>query len=446
MMGEAIAQKEEADSPLRGVTNDRNFIVGGVLIQTERSIRHQSRHGRFAHLYNTEESLPSNLSQIPYGRDPVFLVHSMLYDIYNALRMEQYYDTQSSKTSPSGLPYGFEPSEIPSKLGTHFVYIDIQFDRMTAAKLMEYLKEGQFLDEATDSITLRFVTYNPQFPSTIMTVNEMKCVWNQEIDCNFKVDALPDTYSKTRWLSLLAVSILTLLYGVYFTGHIFHHCYSNRLKMHPTILLLERGWKGFVKRHWEDALTAMFLSLALFSSILLLRYEISDLGSDLRFEIYDSCHFEGANWLLHKRVDIEGKFFEFNLKAFSSEIGNEERWKLPDDANDIHRMADFFESISKYRYLASIQSITQTFAIMALILRLFSMAFTLPRVSIIAQTFYRSALPLLYFMVPFVIMIVGFAVMGTLCFGYRVESLSSFSVSIQTLMDFTFFGEGKISS
>ena len=41
-------------------------------------------------------------------------------------------------------------------------------------------------------------------------------------------------------------------------------------------------------------------------SAALVSYEVSDLGPRLRFDVYDSSHFDGAHWLLRKREDAQG--------------------------------------------------------------------------------------------------------------------------------------------
>ena len=127
---------------------------------------------------------------------------------------------------------------------------------------------------------------------------------------------------------------------------------------------------------------------------------------------------------------------------FLAETETGERWMLPENATDIHRLADFLEDMSQYRRLASVSSILQTCAIVAVILRLLCLASKHPRVSLITSTLRGSILPMLYFMVPFALVMINFAVMGTVCFGHRVKSLSSFSKAMETVLEFTFFGGG----
>eukprot|EP00210_Caulerpa_lentillifera_P003837 g3665.t1 len=180
---------------LRGATNHKNYIVGGTVIQTDRRNKEHICYGRFAPLDNYCYAIPvhkKDMSKIPYGRDPVFLVDSSLYDEKSAVRGGIYYDMESQDISPTGIPYGFFNSEVPDKLGTHFVYLDIQFGRTTAVEMLQYLQEGRFMDSVTNTVAVRFVTYNPQFPLTVLGVNEIKCHWETDIRCEHKIDALPD--------------------------------------------------------------------------------------------------------------------------------------------------------------------------------------------------------------------------------------------------------------
>ena len=68
------------ETMLRGATNHRNFIIGGVVVQTERSTKKHICYDRFAHLIEYCYAIPlheQDMSRIPYGRDPVFLVDSV---------------------------------------------------------------------------------------------------------------------------------------------------------------------------------------------------------------------------------------------------------------------------------------------------------------------------------------------------------------------------------
>lgn len=118
------------------------------------------------------------------------------------------------------------------------------------------------------------------------------------------------------------------------------------------------------------------------------------------------------------------------------------RWSLPSDITDIVRLSGFLESMDTYRHLASVNSVFQTLALMGLIIRLLSLASVVPKVSIITSTLSGCIEPLVYFMIPFLLLLTCFAFMGSSCFGYRVKTLSSFSAAFLTLMEFTFFGGG----
>jgi len=232
------AQPMETETALRGATNHRNYIVGGTVIQTERRNENHICYGRFAQLDNYCYAIPlyeEEMSRIPYGRDPVFLVDSSLYDEKSALRAGMYYDVDSQDISPSGVPYGFFTSEVPEKLGTHFVYLDIQFGRTTAAKMLQYLRDGRFMDSITDTVTVRFVTYNPQFPLTLLGVNEIKCRWETEVKCEYKIDALPDvewtgtTPAAKRMVALVCGTLLlTVLYWIVLLHNISKTIASNK--------------------------------------------------------------------------------------------------------------------------------------------------------------------------------------------------------------------------
>ena len=214
------AEAMSMETMLRGATNSRNFIVGGIVIQTERSTKRHVCYGRFARLIEYCYSVPVHevdRSTTPYGRDPVFLTDSVLFNEDAAMRTAKYYDTDKpSETSASGIPYAFQPSEERVKMGTHYVYVDTQFDRATVTKLLQYLTEGRFLDASTDSVVVRFITYNPQSLPTILAVNEVRCTWGQSIECRHMIDALPDIqWSQSP--TAAATAVVALLVAMYWT-------------------------------------------------------------------------------------------------------------------------------------------------------------------------------------------------------------------------------------
>ena len=110
-------------------------------------------------------------------------------------------------------------------MGTHYVYVDTQFDRTTATKLLQYLTEGRFLDASTDSVVVRFVTYNPQSSPTILAVNEVRCIWGQSIECKHMIDALPDI----QWtqLSTTATTVVVALLVIMYWTTILHDISSG---------------------------------------------------------------------------------------------------------------------------------------------------------------------------------------------------------------------------
>lgn len=57
-----------------------------------------------------------------------------------------------------------------------------------------------------------------------------------------------------------------------------------------------------MRRHFSDIFVALALTISTIVTIVLVSYEVSDLGEKLRFDVYDSSHFTGAHWLLHKRL------------------------------------------------------------------------------------------------------------------------------------------------
>jgi hypothetical protein len=67
---------------------------------------------------------------------------------------------KSGRMRAGGVPFGFTHREVPGYDKGFPVFLDIAATRGATANLVQYLKEGLFIDPLTRSISAQAVTYN----------------------------------------------------------------------------------------------------------------------------------------------------------------------------------------------------------------------------------------------------------------------------------------------
>jgi len=143
-----------------------NRIVGGVLLMQERYQRGEcSNSSRFPGFSSC--CATGKLSKDPFGADPVFLKNSTLNTdplIYDSKQL--YYNlSDPSQVSPLELPYGFrhfESRELEIMSGFP-VYLDVNLGNARAKQMLNYMREGFFLDSESSKLNVFVVTYNADF-------------------------------------------------------------------------------------------------------------------------------------------------------------------------------------------------------------------------------------------------------------------------------------------
>ena len=94
---------------------------------------------------------------------PIFLSPCSLSPLYNAaLNKSDYYDNASEISPNSGLPYGFFPQPMEGLQDGYPVLVSASVSLKRALQTLQYIQYGGFLNrEATDSLKLQMVLYNP---------------------------------------------------------------------------------------------------------------------------------------------------------------------------------------------------------------------------------------------------------------------------------------------
>lgn len=157
------AQRQQAVSAsVAGATSslsaDSSFVVGRL---EEERIRAQQRacEGRFSSL--AWACRVRGLDSAPFGRDPVFMPGSSLFD--PTVDASLFYNTSrgSPEVNPNGLPFGFFSSPLRGFPTGYAVFLDIAATEARALETLQFLGDGGFLDENTLGLSVEMVAYNP---------------------------------------------------------------------------------------------------------------------------------------------------------------------------------------------------------------------------------------------------------------------------------------------
>jgi hypothetical protein len=166
------------DSALDRFFGRNNIIIGGILIDQTRykvddcTVEEETIFGPLAsdvvekrkQLYS--KKCLGGVEKTPYGSDGVFVTGSSIYDnsVATSPRFKQQLYPEISKgdatrekaVNVGGVPYAFHSDD----QGRYPVFFDINNNAKRAAKLLEYMKTGHYIDFQTNQVNVQFMTYN----------------------------------------------------------------------------------------------------------------------------------------------------------------------------------------------------------------------------------------------------------------------------------------------
>ena len=170
-------------SPNRAVTEGNN-LIGSILI-TQRRSKSVPCHAEASEcdsdcnrtlsqlgpLYQNTQCRGTEYDSAPFGIDPVFLPSSKLFN--GKLSKELFYKADDI-TSPSGVPPGFFSSvystgsalpEMPfanpeDGVPLYRLYLDARLNSAGVHRAIDYMREGNFITNVTESVNVEFGTFN----------------------------------------------------------------------------------------------------------------------------------------------------------------------------------------------------------------------------------------------------------------------------------------------
>jgi hypothetical protein len=360
-----------------------------------------SPHARFKDLANRCPS-ESQVMKDPYGFDAQFLSASKLYNKFVVSEKNDIFP-DSTKLSPSGIPYGFHYIDMSAKKGGYPIFFDINIDKTKALDYITFLEDGGYLDEASGTLKMYMLTYNAYagvFGAMIVTF-EFTSTGFINIETNVQSAAVqPYRYD---------IDVIRLGMEILFVG-----CVAIN-----ALLEFKELFSGFT---WDDPLEVFdyfqevwnyldVLNIGLLtSSILSWFVYVTTIAPNfkplMRYELY-------APYRLQSNPSIQANWFEAKQ----------------DKMKNLISIFDELEGITAWQS-AYIGVNGISFIIM--IFRTLKMMNFQPRVGLVTRTLEAAAGDLVHFVIVFGIITVGYAVIGHVNFGHAIEEFSTPGASLNT--------------
>eukprot|EP00798_Chlamydomonas_sp_ICE-L_P019373 gene19373-26022_t len=409
-----------------------------------------------------------------YGIDPVFLRSSKLYDpsLFNQYNL--YYNTSnSSEVGPNGVPLGFKWRNMKGYGNGFPVLFENRMIEEQAANVMQYLMDGNYLDDKTKGLTAEILSYNRELHVLGYARGNFKWMLDESIQVFWEflglpaLDYLKDSDStlqanfKVFGKELVPLWIFIGFFTLYTIWHLFDSIkYYGRVEASHHVgaeWSLKRGLGALPtdsKLVYDLILVSAMVAGGIVWSLYMGKFA-TEFEARYTYNVYDSVTGR-ANWLLPIRKDAvaiqETATIESlqtgSLTATTAGIDNElldslhipapwsagmaGRYLLPeaDDPN----MDDLSEVMSMAHTLAwyyTTCGIIQAFVIIMLILRLISSFSFQQRLGIIGDTLIRAMPLLFHIFLLFLFVLLMFAVAAYVMLGWRRVGVATYMEAIQ---------------
>ncbi|EKX32346.1 hypothetical protein GUITHDRAFT_121487 [Guillardia theta CCMP2712] len=449
-----------------------NRMVGALVVSQKRMqslptcVDHIQDPGLHNYTLLAQSSIncPSTSAQesTPFGFDPTFMPSSSLYN--GELRADRFYgdSERHSFVDDSGqevisYPYGFFPHRYdsnhldlnmdgeltPDELardvnGSDFskspavvvsleadnfkVYFDERLSRKQALDMLTSLQDGKFIDFQTKQVSVELMTYNAV--RNILSYCQVTFTWDVggKIPWEYKITTVGVDKIKhpSTWQLLLMLAILLALVinvGMEVTD-ILHHLRKFSASSYFTDPFNLIDWLHFA-----------FL-VGSVVSWLLLHSKARAFSLKVGYPIL----FYGPEYGSSRRVSSassQGSAANFESPIAVTSFAKARRLRTNNQAE-----YDFLLLLDSVKAMASAEDMYAFFAGMSIVLFVFRMLKSLDfqeRMGMVTRTIGRASSDLFHFLLLFMIVFVGYAIVGVFLFGHQYEGMSNLSGSFKSL-------------
>mmetsp|Transcript_39231 Transcript_39231/g.47511 ORF Transcript_39231/g.47511 Transcript_39231/m.47511 type:complete len:1596 (-) Transcript_39231:688-5475(-) len=450
---------DEARQRLIGINNK---VVAGMLMYSTRNKFDKCNNTRFEKIESKcITGLATDLQG--FGVDPVFKLLTPLYDADLAYpeTMTQYYDcnleTTATYTEDNPYPYctelyntqlrpyGFFQWDLQGYEDGFPVFFDINLSELRAAQWFDYVKHGHYIDDSeTRDLQVQMVTYNAELRTFANIKITFEFLTAGKIEISHSIQAIRvELYETTNDLIRMAMEIILACLSV------------AALIIELTELVDSHKKYGTVKAYFRSAWNYLdLLSIAIMIACCITWWTFV-----LKFaDPFKTSELPGGRLNVYGDLDAKARYLRL-----SEDIENPNNCPVdpttgvpslinpdtgePSDCeftrvrgNQMDEMSNMFAKMEKLgTTLSSYMTLSGINIIMMIVRSLKLMDFQ-PRLGIVTKTLTLAASDILHFMVVFGVVFMGYVMMGTLVFGYKIEAFSSLEKSVRTCFE-TLLGE-----
>jgi len=428
-----------------------NRIVAGMLLYSTRYQLGNCTNTRFPQIEN--RCIKKQDEGVSYGVDPVFKLGTNLYDpdLNHLETMTRYYNC-SELAAPTYdeaniypyckelyntklVPYGFHSIRLSEQYTKGFpVFFDINLSYERAQDFYLYVEEGHYIEESeTRDVRVQLVTYNAE----LLTFANIKIVFNftesGKIEIVHSIQAVRvELYVHTGDFVRAGMEVLLAIGSVVALALELLELFESKQKYGTVKAYFRSGW------NYVDlvSITIQIICMVMWGLFVLVHaetFEISDKPGG-RYDVYHDPDNSKANFLR-----LYGNCYSYlppgedeavNAACDENIVRGESIKNL---ASMLLAMEKCGNTLSEYMTLSGIN-------IILMIARSLKLMDFQPRLGIVTKTLALAASDILHFMVVFGVVFMGYVMMGTLVFGYKIEEFSSLKHSTITCFE-TLLGE-----
>eukprot|EP00238_Polyblepharides_amylifera_P010194 CAMPEP_0196599430 /NCGR_PEP_ID=MMETSP1081-20130531/94852_1 /TAXON_ID=36882 /ORGANISM="Pyramimonas amylifera, Strain CCMP720" /LENGTH=1166 /DNA_ID=CAMNT_0041925201 /DNA_START=11 /DNA_END=3511 /DNA_ORIENTATION=+ len=430
-----------------------NRVVSGMLFYAKRNLLGNCTNDRFANIEN--RCIEDKDAGHSYGVDPVFKLGTTLYDpdLDYEETITKYYnctDLENGGTYPANskyvhpycaelfneklVPFGFHVLSLPGYKEGFPAFFDINLSADRAQQFYQYLEEGHYIEKSeTQNINVQLVTYNVE----LRTFANIKILFDftvaGKIEISNSIEAVRvELYETTQDFIRLGMEVALAIGALV--------AFSLEMKE-----LVESHQKyGTVQAYFRSAWNYVdLLSIGLQIACITIWWWSYVYNNASQFSVSDS---PGGRYEVYGDLDSRANYLRLAGSCYSvvpdseDEVLNElcdpnlvRGAAMKDLSTMLLAMEDCATTLSEYMTLSGIN-------IILMISRCLKLMDFQPRLGIVTKTLSRAASDILHFMVVFGVVFMGYVMMGTLVFGYKIEEFSSLEKSLRTCFE-TLLGE-----
>mmetsp|Transcript_38784 Transcript_38784/g.53872 ORF Transcript_38784/g.53872 Transcript_38784/m.53872 type:complete len:1579 (-) Transcript_38784:245-4981(-) len=430
-----------------------NRVVAGMLLYSRRNELGNCTTSRFSNIEN--ECIKGLDAGHSYGVDPVFKLGTTLYDpdLDYEETITKYYnctDLENGGTYPANstykvpycaelfneklVPYGFHYLSMKSYSQGFPVFFDINLSADRAQAFYLYLEEGHYIEEAESrDVAVQMVTYNAELRTFANIKIRFDFTVAGKIEISHSIQAVRvELYETSEDYIRLAMEIVLAIGSIVALALELLELFESQQKYGTVQAYFRSAW------NYVDV-----LSISIQIACVVIWWWSYVYSNASQFSVSEK---PGGRYDVYADLDARANYLRLAGNCYSV-VPDSEDALLNEQCDPnlvrgeaIHDLSDMLSDMEKCGATLSEYMTLSGINIILMIARSLKLMDFQPRLGIVTKTLSRAASDILHFMVVFGVVFMGYVMMGTLVFGYKIEEFSSLEKSLRTCFE-TLLGE-----